>query len=79
MSLSNEERLSKVAEEQAIHIAALKEKLDKIDNLTSKDFSQLFNLYIIFRGPSIRRSNQEAPRGDLPIVSSSERGSLPDP
>ena len=31
----SEDRLHKVAEEQALHIAALKEKLDKIDALSS--------------------------------------------
>ena len=36
MSSATEDRLSKVVEEQASHIAALKEKLDKIDTLTSK-------------------------------------------
>lgn len=34
--MSAEDRLSKVVEEQASHIAALKDKLDKIDTLTSK-------------------------------------------
>lgn len=33
--MSAEDRLKKVAEEQALHISALKEKLDKIDALSS--------------------------------------------
>ena len=33
-STAAEERLQKIADEQALHIAALKEKLDKIDTLT---------------------------------------------
>jgi hypothetical protein len=49
--MSNEDRLKKVAEEQALHIAALKEKLDKIDELSSKTLDAC--LYFI-RGSSIR-------------------------
>jgi hypothetical protein len=56
-----EDRLKKVAEEQALHIAALKEKLDKIDTLSSKNsLAILYTLtnhltnYHHFRGPSLR-------------------------
>lgn len=51
MSAGGEERLKKVAEEQALHIAALKEKLDKIDELSSN--VSLTRLIAVFRGPSL--------------------------
>lgn len=35
----SEDRLQKLTEEQALHIAALKEKLDKIDALSSNHYS----------------------------------------
>jgi sugar diacid utilization regulator len=36
--MSAEDRLTKLTEEQLVHLNSLKDKLEKIDSLTSKQF-----------------------------------------
>lgn len=48
--MSAEDRLKKVAEEQALHIASLKEKLDSIDSLSSKLLAWWLELFVNWVG-----------------------------
>ena len=46
--MSAEDRITKLTEEQLLHLNSLKEKLEKIDSLTSINFS-----IILIRGQSV--------------------------
>jgi hypothetical protein len=46
--MSAEDRITKLSEEQLLHLNSLKDKLEKIDSLTSINFS-----IILIRGQSV--------------------------
>lgn len=73
--MSAEDRLTKLTEEQLLHLNSLKEKLEKIDTMTSKRewFNNTYN-----RGQSVRRPCPQDPGGNLRVAHSSQRGTFLD-
>lgn len=73
--MSAEDRITKLTEEQLLHLNSLKDKLEKIDSLTSMFLILILTLN---RGQSVWGPDPQAPGGNVRPADRPERGTFPD-